>query len=153
MLGIPLGNLTHLDGFCSSKDGFPRWHSSNESTYQCRRHKRHRSVWILKIPCRRKWQPSPVFLLGKSHRQTSLVTKSRKQLSNWEQHAHIQMHCVQNKDMEREVIMKALLIRVTINAHSVSSVQFRLKGCIYAGAANCITVIFFLISCFFSFIF
>ena len=84
MLGIPLGNLTHLDGFCSSKDGFPRWHSSNESTYQCRRHKRHRSVWILKIPCRRKWQPSPVFLLGKSHRQTSLVTKSRKQLSNWE---------------------------------------------------------------------
>ena len=26
-----------------------------------------------KIPWRRKWQPSPVFLLGKSHGQRSLV--------------------------------------------------------------------------------
>ena len=29
--------------------------------------------WIRKIPWRRKWQPTPVFLLGKSHRQRSLV--------------------------------------------------------------------------------
>ena len=26
-----------------------------------------------KIPWKRKWQPTPVFLLGKSHRQRSLV--------------------------------------------------------------------------------
>ena len=28
--------------------------------------------WVRKIPWRRKWQPTPVFLPGKSHRQSSL---------------------------------------------------------------------------------
>ena len=30
-------------------------------------------LWIRKLPWRRKWQPTPVFLPGKSHGQTSLV--------------------------------------------------------------------------------
>ena len=30
--------------------------------------------WVGKIPWRRKWQPTPVFLPGKSHGQRSLVT-------------------------------------------------------------------------------
>ena len=29
--------------------------------------------WVWKIPWRRKWQPTPVFLPGKSHGQGSLV--------------------------------------------------------------------------------
>ena len=29
--------------------------------------------WVRKIPWRGKWQPTPVFLLGKSHGQRSLV--------------------------------------------------------------------------------
>ena len=29
--------------------------------------------WVRKIPWRRKWQPTPVFLLGESHGQRSLV--------------------------------------------------------------------------------
>ena len=29
--------------------------------------------WVGKIPWRGKWQPTPVFLLGKSHGQRSLV--------------------------------------------------------------------------------
>ena len=29
--------------------------------------------WVGKIPWRRKWQPSPVFLYGESHGQRSLV--------------------------------------------------------------------------------
>ena len=29
--------------------------------------------WIGKIPCRRKWQPTPVFLPGKFHGQRSLA--------------------------------------------------------------------------------
>src|SRR5574340_1109912 len=29
--------------------------------------------WVRKIPWRRKWHPTPVFLLGKSHEQRSLV--------------------------------------------------------------------------------
>ena len=35
---------------------------------------RHRfDFWVGKISCRRKWQPIPVFLPGKSHEQRSLV--------------------------------------------------------------------------------
>ena len=29
--------------------------------------------WVRKIPCRRKWQPAPVFLPGEPHGQRSLV--------------------------------------------------------------------------------
>ena len=29
--------------------------------------------WVVKIPWRRKWQPTPVFLPGESHGQTSLA--------------------------------------------------------------------------------
>ena len=35
--------------------------------------RRHRFCpWVGKLPCRRKWQPAPVFLPGKSHGQRSL---------------------------------------------------------------------------------
>jgi len=35
--------------------------------------RRHRfDPWVGKIPWRRKWQPTPVFLLGKSYAQRSL---------------------------------------------------------------------------------
>ena len=29
--------------------------------------------WVSKVPWRREWQPTPVFLPGESHGQTSLV--------------------------------------------------------------------------------
>ena len=42
--------------------------SGNESTCQCRRYKRHVfNPRVRKIPWRRKWQPTQVFLPGKSH--------------------------------------------------------------------------------------
>jgi len=44
--------------------GLPRWLRSKESTCQCRRC--WFNCWIGKIPWRRKWQPTPVFLPGKS---------------------------------------------------------------------------------------
>ena len=31
------------------------------------------SIWVRKIPWRRKWQPTPVFLPGKFHGQRSLA--------------------------------------------------------------------------------
>ena len=34
------------------------------------------SSWVGKIPCRRKWQPTPVFVPGESHGQKSLVAYS-----------------------------------------------------------------------------
>ena len=50
--------------------GLPWCLSSKESTCQCRRH--GFDHWVGKIPQRRKWQPTPVFLPGKSHGQRSL---------------------------------------------------------------------------------
>ena len=38
---------------------------------ECRRQRFN--PWVGKIPCRRKWQPAPVFLSGKSHGQRNLV--------------------------------------------------------------------------------
>ena len=45
--------------------------SGKESACQCRRCRF--DPWFRKIPWRRKWQPAPVFLPGKSHGQRSLV--------------------------------------------------------------------------------
>ena len=57
------------------------WHTGflggsvvNECACQCRRHKRLGSdPWLGKIPWRKKWQPTPVLLPGKSHGWRSLV--------------------------------------------------------------------------------
>ena len=49
----------------------PRWLSGKEYFCQCRRHRF--DPWFGKMPRRRKWQPTPVVLPGKSHGQGSLV--------------------------------------------------------------------------------
>ena len=54
-----------------SYQGSPRWRSGNNSTCQCRRHKRF-NPWVGKIPWNRKWQPTLVFLPGECHGQGSL---------------------------------------------------------------------------------
>ena len=47
--------------------------SGKEPTCQCRKHRRCGfTPWVRKIPWRRKWQPTPVFLPGKSHGWGSL---------------------------------------------------------------------------------
>ena len=51
--------------------GLPRWCSSKESVCQCRRH--GFNPWVGKIPLGRKWQPTSVFLPGKSQGQRRLV--------------------------------------------------------------------------------
>ena len=51
--------------------GPPCWLSGKESACQCRRH--GFNPWVQKIPWRRKWQLTPVFLPGKSPRQRSLA--------------------------------------------------------------------------------
>ena len=58
--------------------GLPRWLNGKGSASQCRRHRRCGfSPWVGKIHWKRKWQPAPVFLLGKSHGQRSLAGYSR----------------------------------------------------------------------------
>ena len=59
------------------KSCFPGGANGKESAYQCRRHKRRGfDPWAGKIPWRRKWQPTPIFLPGKFHRQRSLASYS-----------------------------------------------------------------------------
>ena len=48
--------------------------SGKELACQCRRHKRFRfDPWVGKIPWRREWQSTSVFLPGKFHGQRSLA--------------------------------------------------------------------------------
>ena len=62
----------------------PNGSTSKEPTCQCKRCTRCGfSPWVVKIPWRRKWQPTPVFLPGKSHGQRNLAGYSpwgRKEL-------------------------------------------------------------------------
>ena len=52
----------------------PGWLSGKESICQCGRCRKHEfNSWVRKILWRRKWQPTPVFLSGKSHGERSLV--------------------------------------------------------------------------------
>ena len=54
--------------------GFPGGASGKEPARQHRRHKRCRfDPWVRKIPWRRKWRSTQVFLLGESLGQRSLV--------------------------------------------------------------------------------
>ena len=63
-----LGNANHYQGDFLGGSGV------KESAYQCRRSKRPGfDPWVLKIPWRKKWQPTPVLLPGKFHGQKSLV--------------------------------------------------------------------------------
>ena len=51
----------------------PSWARGKEPICQCRRHKRQGfHPWVRKIPWRRAWQPTPVFLPRESHGQRSL---------------------------------------------------------------------------------
>ena len=45
--------------------GLPWWLRGKESICQCRIY--GFDSWVGKIPWRKKWQPTPVFLPGKSH--------------------------------------------------------------------------------------
>jgi len=52
--------------------GFPDGSSSKEPICQCRRHKRYEfNPFVGKIPWRRAWQPTLVFLPEESHGQRS----------------------------------------------------------------------------------
>ena len=64
----PWGCKERLSLFTSVSLYIHLWYSDKESTCQCRRHKKHRfDPWVGKVPWKRRWQPAPVFLPGKSH--------------------------------------------------------------------------------------
>ena len=58
--------------------------SGEEPACQCRRHRRLRfDPWVRKIPWRRAWQSTPVFLPRESHRQRSLAGYSLWGHKSW----------------------------------------------------------------------
>ena len=73
-IGISLPSQMAEQGIlcmCTNWCGLPWWFRGEESVYQCRRC--GLDPWVRKVPWRRKWQPTPVFLPGKSHGQRSLA--------------------------------------------------------------------------------
>ena len=56
---------------CTQKKVLSRWLGGKENTCQCRRLRF--DPWFSKMPWRRKWQPTPVFLPGRFHGQRSLA--------------------------------------------------------------------------------
>ena len=78
-------------GFHYRKQGLPRWLSGKKSACQCRR--LGFDPWVRKICWSGKWQPTPVFLPGKSHGQRSLAgysPRGHKELdtTEWLTHTH-----------------------------------------------------------------
>ena len=57
------------------RPGLPQWLSGYRICLPCKiRGKSCKfDPWVLKIPCKRRWQPTPVFFPGKSHGQRSLA--------------------------------------------------------------------------------
>ena len=73
--------------FSSFIMGFPGGSDSKESPAMW-------ETWVGKIPWRRKWQPTPVFLPGKSHRLSRLLgysSRCRKEsdTTEWLSHTYI----------------------------------------------------------------
>ena len=72
-----LPTVIRKDGMYRATSIFPGSASGKELICQCRRRKRPGfDPWVRKIPWRRKQQPTPVFLPGKSHGQRSLEGSS-----------------------------------------------------------------------------
>ena len=71
---VPFSNFMFLLFICYWSIGLPRRLSGKHSACQCTRRRRCRfDPWVGKIPWRRAWQPTPLFLSGESHGQRSLA--------------------------------------------------------------------------------
>ena len=79
--------------------------SGKEPTCQSRRQKRPRfHPWIRKIPWRRAWQPTPVFLPRESRGQRSLAGYSHKELDTIDcAYTHTHTHTGLERREERKV--------------------------------------------------
>ena len=86
----------HFRGTIFQRIAFPGGASGKESTCQRRRCRRWRFYpWVGKIPWRRKWQPTPVFLAGKSHGRRSLAGYSPWGHKESDMTEHARMYCFQ----------------------------------------------------------
>ena len=110
---IPVGSVIVLpwDNF-----GFPSGASDRKPTCQCKRHKRCSfNPWVGKIPWRRAWQPTPVFLPGASHGQSSLVGYSpeghKDSGHDWATNTFTFMHNTQTDKLAIETMVSASITK------------------------------------------
>ena len=88
-----------------------------ESACQRWRCKRHRfNLWVGKIPWRKKWQPTPVFLLRKSHGQWSLVgynpwgcKRVKTRLSDWAHMVTCDLWCYYYDSLKVQMMVSSFL--------------------------------------------
>ena len=100
------------------EEGFSRWFSGKELACQCRRLRRHGfDPWPGKIPWRKKWQPTPVFLPGKHHGQRSLAgyrpwDHKQSDMTEWlSTHAHTQKQKAQSQEGGNAYLSQAWIFR------------------------------------------
>ena len=80
--------------------GLPAQLSSRESACQCRRLRRYGlDTWVRKIPWRRAWQSTPIFLLRESCRQRSLAGCSSQDHRESDMTACLSMHISFTEEM------------------------------------------------------
>ena len=76
----------------------PWWLSGKAST--CHSRRQRFNPWIRNIPWRRKWQPTPVFLPGKSHDQRNTMGYSpwgyKESRTTEYTHTHTHTHITQS---------------------------------------------------------
>ena len=107
--------------------GLPWWLSSKESICQCRSCRF--SPWVRKIPWRRKWQLTPVFLPGKSHEQRSLTGYCPWDLKRAGHNSVTKQQIYMHKDFSNAVQNKSE-IRTKAISFSRESSQSRDRTCI-----------------------
>ena len=72
IIGVESATVNYFVSVCFV--GFPGGANGKEPSCKGRRYKRHGfDPWVGKIPWRRQWQSTPVFLPGESDRQRSLA--------------------------------------------------------------------------------
>ena len=98
----------HLSYGLNLWEGFPQGASGKEPACQCRIHGRWGfNLWIERIPWRRAWQPTPVFLPGESHGQRSLEAYIGSQTAghNWSNLTYTQWNECCSNDLGRRLFV------------------------------------------------
>ena len=105
--------------------GFPGGISGEESACQHRRYKRCVfNPWVRKIPWRRKWQHTPVFVPGKSHGQRSLAGYSpwgRREPDVTERTARVFTQASGHWCSPSHLTLRAFLLSVVFQSLTLSS--------------------------------
>ena len=116
--------------------GFPGGVSGKESTCQCRWCSRLGfNPWVGKIPWKRKWQPTPVFLPGKFQGQRNLVGYSwwgRKESDTTERLSmHIHIGCVWDGQGTWDPLLQCLHLNTPLlNWQNIRILHGTRNGCV-----------------------